>query len=127
MKKNFTSFLSVALVITGLLILGDGLAKRNIAEYNLQFGAAIVLIFFFIYIVIHRALLKIGEKEPKKFVNSFMAMMGFKMLILLSFLLAFVYLRPEQKISFLMLFLASYALHTANEVYWASKFMRTKN
>lgn len=127
MKKNFTNFLSVALIITGLLMLGDGYAKRNIEGYNLQFGAAIVFVFFLIYILTHRALLRIGEKEPKKFVNGFMGLMGIKMLLLLSFLAAFVYRVPEQKISFLILFLASYALHTANEVFWASKFMRTKN
>lgn len=127
MKKNFINFISVALVITGLLVLGDGYAKKNMPQYNLQFGAAIVFIFFFAYALIHRILLRMGEKEPKKFVNSFMGLMGLKMLIFLSFLLIFVYRHPEQKVAFLMLFSASYVLHTINEVYWATKFMKEKN
>lgn len=125
MKKNFINFISVALVITGLLMLGDGYAKKHYVEYNLRFGSAIILLFFFLYVIIHRAILRMGMKEPKKFVNGFMGLMGIKMMLLLVFLAIFVYTRPDEKVAFLLLFLVAYFLHTANEIFWATRFMKT--
>jgi len=124
-KKNFTNFISVALVITGLLVAADGYAKKNFPEYNLKHGWAIIFIFLFLYVIIHRSVLRVGEKEPKKFVNAFMGLIGIKMLVLLTFLGAFVYMRPDEKIAFLILFLAAYFLHTVNEIFWANSFVKS--
>jgi len=125
MKKNFINFISVALVITGLLVTADGMAKKMWDKYNLQSGMAVVLLFLFLYALLHWYLLKIGSREPKKFVNAFMAVVGIKMLVLLGFLGIFVYTRPQEKIAFLVLFLAAYMLHTINEIFWANKFVRS--
>lgn len=124
MKKNFINFLAVALVITGLLITGDDLARKNLENYNLVMGKGIVLLFLFIYLLLHWRVLLMADKRPNRFVNGFMALFGIKMLVLLGFLGVFVYTHPDQKIAFLMLFAPAYLLHTVNEVYWASRYVK---
>ena len=124
MKKNFTNFISVALIITGLLVTADGMARKKWEAYNLSFGMAVVFLFFLVYALLHWYLLKTAENQPKKFVNTFMALFGLKMLLLLAFLGVFVYTHPEQKVAFLLLFAAAYVLHTINEVFWASRFVK---
>ena len=127
MKKNFINFISVALVITGLLVTADGLAKKQWAAYNLHSGAAVIFLFLFLYSLLHWYLLKTGEKEPKKFVNAFMGIIGIKMMVLLAFLGIFVYTRPLEKTAFLALFAMAYLLHTANEIFWANRFVQKKS
>lgn len=124
MKKNFINFLSVALVITGLLVTADGYAKKHWERYNLDMGIAVVFLFLFLYAVLHWRVLGMAEKRPNRFVNGYMALFGIKMLVLLGLLGVFVYTHPEQKIAFLLLFAPAYALHTLNEVYWASKYVK---
>lgn len=124
MKKNFINFISVALVITGLLVTADGLLKKNWDRYNLEAGLPILLVFLLLYSLLHWRLLSGAEKQPKRFVNTFMGLFGLKMLVLLGFLGIFVYTHPEQKIAFLLLFASAYVLHTLNEVFWASRFVK---
>lgn len=124
MKKNFINFLSVALVITGLLVTGDGYAKKHWKAYNLDMGVAVVFLFLFLYLLLHWRVLQMAEKRPNRFVNGFMALFGIKMLLLLGFLGVFVYTHPEQKIAFLVLFASAYLLHTVNEVFWASRYVK---
>lgn len=124
MKKNFINFLSVALVITGLLVTADGYAKKHWEAYNLDMGIGIVFLFLFLFVFLHWRVLAVAEKRPNQFVNGYMALFGVKMLVLLGFLAVFVYTRPEQKTAFLLLFAPAYALHTVNEVYWASRYVK---
>jgi hypothetical protein len=127
MKNNLLRFLSAALIITGLLVFADGLAKKMWEQYTFQSGLPLILIFLFLYTLFHWYLLKMGSKEPKKFVNGFMAFSGIKLLILLGILSAFVYTHKEQKIPFLVLFMSAYFLHTANEIFWANRFVKKQN
>lgn len=124
MKKNFINFLSVAMVITGLLVTADGYAKKHWEMYNLSMGMAVVFLFLFLYLILHWRVLQMAEKRPNQFVNGFMALFGIKMLLLLGFLGVFVYTHPEQKIAFLALFASAYLLHTVNEVFWASRYVK---
>lgn len=126
MKKNFTNFISVALIITGLLVTADGFAKKLWEPYNFKLGMAVIFFFLFLYSLIHYYLVKVGETAPKKFVNTFMALTGLKMMILVAFLAAVVYTRKEEKIAFLILFCSAYFLHTANEIFWANRFVKSK-
>ncbi len=125
MRKNFIGFLSSAMVITGVLLVAESILKSFWADYNLRLGFPVILLFLFLYTFIHWYLLKIAEKEPKKFVNAFMGFTGLKMLALLTFLGVFIYTRPEEKISFMAVFLAAYVLHTVNEIFWAGRFVKS--
>ena len=116
MNKELTSYI-ITLGMAASVLIGLDIAIHYIKPemHPFQFGSGIIVLMFLVYAFSFSYLLKIHAKEPKKFINAYMAFSGIRImtlaiLVVVIFVLAKAYMKEAA-----IILMASYLLFTIVE------------
>ena len=127
MNKELSSFIITLGMVASVLILADlGIHTFLPDVHPFAYGSLIIVLMFLVYLVSHIYLLKISEKEPKKFINAYMAFSGIKLMILaILIVVIFVAFKPFMKESAVIMML-TYILFTWVEWSFSKKLLKVE-
>lgn len=116
MNKELSSYI-ITLGMAASVLIGLDIAIHYIMPeiHPFQFGSGIIVLMFLVYALSFSYLLKIHTKEPKKFINAYMAFSGIRImtlaiLVVVVFVLAKAYMKEVA-----IILMASYLLFTIVE------------
>lgn len=114
-------------ILTVLLLLAGYITYTQIIPQHFLFILPIILIFFYLATnLVHFYLLKIADKEIRKFAPRFMAASFIKMMLYMVLGLVIAVLHREEAKVFLANFLILYLCFSIVEVYEISKVVKSK-
>lgn len=117
MGTTFRKFF-IQLTLFSIVSLAIQLTWQHFASVHFQTNLYWVILLFFILTTafIHVLLVKVGEKDPRKFVTYFMGMTGIKLFAYLIIILAYGLSNRETAQGFIICFLITYFLYSGFEV-----------
>ena len=120
-KSYFVRLVLFSLVVSPLIILWKHYAT---ARFQTNLGLPILLFFVVVTAVIHLALAKTGEQDPKKFIVRFMMITGIRLFGYLTVILIYALIKREAALGGTLLFLSMYMLFSAFETISLLKFLK---
>lgn len=117
MGTTFRKFF-IQLTLFSIVALAIQLVWQRFASVHFQTNLYWVVLLFFILTTafIHVLLVKVAEKDPRKFVTYFMGMTGIKLFSYLIIILAYGLSNRETAQGFIICFLITYFLYSGFEV-----------
>jgi bacteriorhodopsin len=117
MGTTFRKFF-IQLTLFSIVSLAIQLIWQHFASVHFQTNLYWVILLFFILTTafIHVLLVKVSEKDPRKFVTYFMGMTGIKLFAYLIIILAYGLSNRETAQGFIICFLITYFLYSGFEV-----------
>ena len=125
--QDFKKFIIRELLFTILVsFLAIVLFKTIFEDYYLKIFWGLLGIIALLTAFFHYSILQIKENETGKFTSKFMIFTGTKMVIYLVLITAYVFIVPENAVSFLISFFGLYLLYTVFEVLLIVKYLKKK-
>lgn len=127
MNKELSSFIITLGMAASVLILADiGLNAFMPELHPFKYGSLIIVLMFLVYVVSHVFLLRISEKEPKKFINAYMAFSGIKLMVLAILIVIIFMAYKEYMKESAVIMILSYILFTWVEWSYSKKILNPK-
>jgi hypothetical protein len=118
MEQIFKHFLLKMLIFTTIIIaISFAVFYFLISKYYFPFFPILVGIFVFVSVSIHRFLLKSAYNNPRRFTNSFMLSVMFKLFFYLILSAIYFYINPESAKIFIIFVVTLYVLFSSYEIY----------
>lgn len=118
-QQEYKGFLKYLVLFT-LIIAAICWVLRFYAVLNLELRWMVILILLFALMsaVLHKMLLKVSEKRPQQFINTFMGITGAKLFALFMVIIIILLVGKSEtpKTSLIILFCGLYLFYTAFEV-----------
>ena len=125
--KAFKSFLLSEMIFTILIgVSAFALFDTVLKSYYLSIFWVLLGVIALLTGILHYFVLQAAQKNISKFASKFILVTGIKMIIYLTFIVAYSFANPENAKSFLISFLILYLLYTTFEVFFAVKVMKLK-
>jgi len=127
MQNAFKNFLVKIVVFTAVLAVLEYVFSMSISARFVSSSWPSILLFFLVFtLIMHRALLKSTQDNPKKFIFSFMMFTTIKILLYLAVILVYVLLNRDDAIGFITFFFINYFFFTIFEIISVLKSIQTK-
>ena len=125
MNPSLKTFVRQIFILTlFLLIAGYALFLTVLKDYYFLLFPFIPIFFLIISLGVYAYLIRASQKDNKKFINSFLAATGIKLLVYILFLVIVLLADRKHVLPFLLTFLFMYILYTTMDVFSIINYLK---
>lgn len=125
MNPSLKTFIRQIFILTlFLLIAGYALFLTVLKNYYFPLFPLIPVFFLAISLGVYAYLIRISQKDDKKFINSFLVTTGIKLLVYILFLVIILLADRKHVLPFLLTFLFMYILYTTVDVFSIINYLK---